>query len=341
MDMDNYLLNLKNTLEDNGVKTKDIEAAMQYAENLITLGFPVIFDKHHFALLIGRDTNEINKMLSLTESHYYNEAQIPKKSGGMRKLDIPVMDLRLIQKWILNKILYNIQVSKYANGFCKRKSIVTNAKIHLHNECVVNIDLKDFFPSISQKQIFRIFYYYGYTVELSYIFSKLCTYKGHLPQGAPTSPYLSNIVCLKLDKRLSGLAKKYKANYTRYADDITFSGRYGVQNIVSVAEKIILDEGFKINENKTRIAYAYQKQKVTGINVNNEFLNVDKKYLKQFKQEIYYCKKYGVSNHLEHIKCNKRFYKEHMYGKAYFINMINQKLGKKLIEQLQEIDWES
>lgn len=341
MEKDIYLNNLKKTLAINNVRTEDIEAAVKYADNLLTLGFPVIFDTSHFALLVGRENKEIDAMVNVTDSNYYHQVHIPKKSGGIRSLDIPAINLKLIQKWILNNILYNINVSKYANGFCKNRSIITNAKQHLHKECVINMDIKDFFPSISQKQIFRVFYYYGYTVELSYLFSKLCTYNGYLPQGAPTSPYLSNIVCLKLDKRLSGLAKKYNADYTRYADDITFSGKYGIQNIVSIAKTIIEDEGFIVNENKTRITYAYQKQEVTGLNVNNEFLSVDKKYLKKFKQELYYCKKYGVSDHLQHTNCTRRFYKEHMYGKAYFINMINKNLGKELFEQLEEIDWES
>ena len=340
MNNEEYLENLEKELIDSNEEVKDIEAAKKYAKNLLNLGLPVIFDKQHFALLVGRELSEITKMMAMIETNYYHEAKIVKKSGKMRTLNIPAVSLRLVQKWILDNILYKIRVSQYCNGFCKKKSICTNAQNHLNQDCIVNMDMSDFFPSISQKQIFRIFYYYGYTVEVSYMLARLCTYDGYLPQGAPTSPYLSNIACLKLDKRLAGLAKKYESTYSRYADDITFSGKCGIQKIIPVAEKIIQDEGFSLNVNKTRIAYYYQRQEVTGINVNGKKMHVDKRYVKGFCQEIYYCEKFGVHDHLQHIKCNKHFYKEHMYGKAYYINMVDKGLGRKLLSRLDNIDWD-
>jgi len=173
------------------------------------------------------------------------------------------------------------------------------------------------------------------------MFSRLCTYDGHLPQGAPTSPYLSNIVCLKLDKRLSLLAKKYYANYSRYADDITLSGNCGINKMLPVVETILKDEGFSLNNDKTRLAYAYQRQEVTGLIVNGNSVRVNKRYIKKLNQDIYYCKKFGVKSHLKHIECDKRFYKEHMYGKAYFVNMVDKELGSKLITELDGVDWES
>ena len=341
MDNKKYLEQLVLGLRAKQEEEKDITAAVEYASNLLRLHLPVIFDRKHFALLTGCERSEITRMMALIEPEYYYEAQIPKKSGEMRCLQIPAMRLRIIQRWILDHILYQIRVSPYCDGFCKKRSICTNAKKHLHQDCVVNMDLKDFFPSITQEQIFKIFYYYGYTDEVSYMLSRLCTCDGHLPQGAPTSPYLSNIVCLRLDKRLAGLAKKYEVVYSRYADDITFSGKYGVQNIIPVAEKIIRDEGFKVNDAKTRTAYRYQRQEVTGICVNDTKMHVDKQYIKNLKMQIYYCKKYGVQSHLDHIQCNKRFYKEHMYGKAYFVNMVDKESGQNLLKQLDEIDWES
>lgn len=170
--------------------------------------------------------------------------------------------------------------------------------------------------------------------------ARLCTYNNELPQGAPTSPYLSNVVCLKLDKRISELAKKYGASYTRYADDITLSANTDISNIIPFVEKIVTDEGFSLNNKKTRVLYEYQRQEVTGLLVSGNRVRVDKKYIKKFKQEIYYCKKYGVADHLRHIKCDKRFYKEHMYGKAYFVNMVDANLGQRIIKDLDSIVWE-
>jgi hypothetical protein len=113
-----------------------------------------------------------------------------------------------------------------------------------------------------------------------------------------------------------------------------------VQNIVKSAIGIIEDEGFKINKKKNRVAFKYQRQEVTGINVSGGKISIDKRYKKALLQEIYYCKKYGPTDHLTHIHCDKRFYKEHLYGKAYFVHMVDKELGEKVIQLLNEIDWE-
>ena len=336
-----YLEKLDKLLRENGESEKDIKAAKKYARNLLELNLPVIFDINHFAALVGTTPVVISTMMATMETFFYTEKRIPKKTGGYRILKVPALRLKIIQRWILDNIICNIPVSDYAMGFMKNRSIVTNAKYHVGQECVVNMDLKDFFPTITQEQVFRIFYYYGYTIDVSYMLSRLCTVDGKLPQGAPTSPYLSNIVCLKLDKRLSLLANKYEAKYTRYADDMTFSGGYGIQGIINIASLIINDEGFIVNEKKTRISYKYQRQEVTGLIVNDNKVTIDRKYKKSLLQEIYYCKKYGPSSHLNYINSTKRFYKAHLYGKSYFVNMVDKELGKRVLLQLSEIDWEN
>ena len=185
-----------------------------------------------------------------------------------------------------------------------------------------------------------MFFYYGYTKEISFVLTKLCTYRGKLPQGSPASPYLSNIVCLKMDKRLHQLASKNGADYTRYADDITFSGDYRIQYCMPLIQRIIEDEGFYINSAKTRILYKHQRQEVTGLIVNNQMVRINKKYKRNVDQEIYYCLKYGVSSHLQRIGCEKSFYKEHLYGKVYFIKMVEPEVGNHLLNKLSEINWE-
>jgi retron-type reverse transcriptase len=341
MDKKKYLEELNDLLITQNEKEKDRIKCIEYADNLIDLNLPVIFNIKHFALLVGRTVNEIANIMMNLEEYYYSYVKIPKKAGGYRKLSIPAMSLRIIQKWVLKNLLENIPVSKYAMGFCRKKSIVTNAKSHVGQNCIINLDLKDFFPSITLDQVFRVFYYYGYTINVSYMLARLCTYEKFLPQGAPTSPYISNIVCLKLDKRLSKLAEKYNVIYTRYADDITFSGDYGINKIINIARTIIKDEGFKLNDKKTRIAYKHEQQEVTGLIVSENKVSVRKKYKKKLLQEIYYCKKYGVSNHLEHIESKKRFYKDHLYGKAFFVYMVDRKLGECILHDLEEIEWES
>lgn len=335
-----YSEELRKVLIEQNEPAEDIDAACKYAENLISLDMPVIFNREHFSLLVGREKEEIYKIVSTLEKYYYQQITIKKKSGGDRTLSVPAVTLKEIQKWILDNVLNKMYISPYAMGFQKNRSIVTNANAHVGKKCVVNLDLKDFFPSVKLEKVFRAFYYYGYTISVSYLMARLCTYNNELPQGAPTSPYLSNVVCLKMDKRISELAKKYDASYTRYADDITLSANADISNIIPVVEKIVTDEGFSLNDKKTRVLYEYQRQEVTGLLVSGNKVRVDKKYIKKLKQEIYYCKKYGVADHLRHIKCNKRFYKEHMYGKAYFVNMVDAHLGQTIINELDSIAWE-
>ena len=335
-----YIEELQIALIEKNEPEEDINAACKYSENLISLDMPVIFNREHFSLLVGREKEEIYKIVSSLESYYYRQITIKKKNGGNRILSIPALTLKEIQKWILDNVLSKMYVSPYAMGFKKDRSIVTNAGAHVGKKCVVNLDLKDFFPSIKLEKVFKAFYYYGYTISVSYLMARLCTYNNELPQGAPTSPYLSNVSCLKIDKRISELAKKYDASYTRYADDITLSANTDISNIIPIVEKIVIEEGFSLNGKKTRILFEYQRQEVTGLLVSGNRVRVDKKYIKKLKQEIYYCKKYGVADHLRHINCDKRFYREHMYGKAYFVKMVDDHIGQRIIKELDSIAWE-
>lgn len=340
MDKTEYLVSLKHELKEAGRSEKYIITCCNYAAKLLDSNLPVIFDNKHLALLLGITPIDLGKLIYSIDDYCYHEVKIPKKSGGVRTLDIPSVDLKYIQRWILDNILINMRVSVHADGFVKNKSILTNAKKHINSDCIVNIDLKDFFPTIKFDQVFSIFKYYGYTKELSYTLSKLCTHCGILPQGSPASPFITNIICLKLDKRLSALAEKYGAIYSRYADDITFSGNKSIFRILPVATNIIRYEGFSLNLDKTHISFKHQRQEVTGLIVNGNKVHVSQKYKRKLKQEIYYCQKYGVSSHLQHINDYHTFYKEHLYGQAYFIKMVEPSLGQKFLADLDSIAWE-
>lgn len=340
MDKERYLSELREALLDAGKARRYTLACLSYATRLLDEGLPVIFDIKHLSLLLGIDPYTFGELFYSIDNSGYHEMEIPKKSGGMRKLSVPTVDLKYIQRWILDNILSNIHISEYANGFVEGKSIVTNAVGHIGAECVINLDIKDFFPSISYEQVFYIFRYYGYTKQLSYILAKLCTYKGSLPQGSPASPYITNILCLKMDKRLGGLAKKYAAVYTRYADDITFSGAKGIKSLLPAAQKIIIEEGFVVNSQKTHTACRHQRQEVTGLIINDGTLKIPKEYKRKLRQEIYYCKRYGVCEHQEKTGKKYAFFREHLYGKAYFIHMVEPELGEKLLAELDDIEWE-
>lgn len=339
MNKEEYLNKLENLILKSGYDEYYAAKCLRYATRLIDNGLPVIFDMKHLALLIGTQASDIAKIL-FAEERFYTSGKIPKKSGGYRELDMPSLDVKYIQRWILDNILEKIRISEYAMGFCRNKSILDNARIHINKHCIVNMDIKDFFPTITYEQVFRMFLYFGYTREISFTLAKLCTFDGRLPQGSPASPYLSNILCLKLDARLSALARKYEASYSRYADDITFSGKKDIKSIVDVAISIILDEGFIINDKKTRILYPHQRQEVTGLLVNGDKIRICKKYKRELYQELYYCSKYGVENHLQKIGCNKSFYKEHVYGKIYFVNMVEPNEAEKMFAIAKNIQWD-
>lgn len=335
-----YLINLKSTILKKGNTNEYAMLCNKYAERLLDNNLPVIFDLQHFSLLLGIKKEHLSGLLYSKESKVYKSVYIPKKTGGHRELCIPTINLKYIQRWILDNILANMHVSTFSTGFKKNTSIVINASRHIGNECIINLDIKNFFPSIHSERIFRIFNYYGYTKQVAFILSKLCTYKNALPQGSPASPYLSNIACLKLDKRLSMLCNKVDANYSRYADDITISGNRGIEKYIPIVSEIVRDEGFELNKKKTRYAYKHKRQEITGLNINSGRVTVPQKYKRALKDEIYYCKKYGVSSHMEYKGIDKAFYKEHLYGKAYYVHMVEKDVGKKFLKQLDEIEWD-
>lgn len=311
----------------------------EYAQRLLEKNLPVIFDLTHLSLLVGMEKKEMAYIIFGENRKNYKLVQIPKKSGGHRKISIPCTTLKFIQKWILKNILNKMEVSNFATGFEKNKSIKNNAQIHLNQKCIINIDIADFFPSIDMKKVYKIFRKAGYSKSVSYCLALICTNDNKLPQGAPTSPKLANIYCKQLDYRINGLCQKYHARYSRYADDITISGNKTIKNCLKIVKDIIEEEGFHLNNKKTRIQKNGQRQEVTGLNLNSGKVTIPRKYKRELKQEIYYCKKYGVENHLEHINIKKAFYKEHLYGKAYFINMIEPEVAKKILEELDSIEW--
>lgn len=328
-----YLVNKRIITEEGGIRIEE------YIKRLTSNNLPAIYNLRHLRKIFQIKKTEQSLFFGAEKFKNYRSFYIPKKTNGYRKIEAPNEHLLQIQRWINKNILNKLNVSDSAKGFKKKSSIVDNAKIHINKELVINLDIKDFFKSIKYGQIFRLFIYLGYTREVSHLLTKLCTNSNNvLPQGAPTSPILSNILMLKLDKRLSKLAIKFNANYTRYADDITFSGDRNISKMIPIILKIIEDEKLKVNFSKFRLQYYYQTQMVTGLIVNKK-LGIPKRLKKELNNAIYYCKKFGVDKHMANINCKRTFYKEHLYGIAYFIKMIDQNLGNKYISELDTIEW--
>lgn len=334
------LIKLVEAKESNIISEETFCKISAYRNVLQEKGLPIIYNLRHLRKIFKIRKREQSFFFGNARYKNYVTFYIPKKSGKWRKIEAPKDRLKSIQAWIKSEILEHLTISDYAKGFVRSVSIYDNAVLHTNKEVVLNIDLQDFFPSVKYSQVFRIFYYAGYTKEVSHLLTKLCTNNSNvLPQGAPTSPILSNIVCYKLDKRLGGLSGKMGIVYSRYADDITFSGNKDLLGIVPLIRSIIQDEGFTVNENKVRIQYSNGRQTVTGLTVNKK-VTVNKELERELCNAIYYISKFGVDDHMLHINCDRAFYKEHLFGIACFINMIDGEKGERYIEQLNSLAWE-
>src|ERR1043165_2424623 len=202
----------------------------------------------------------------------YVEFSIPKKTGGMRKLSAPKPELKQVQRTILRRILNRLRAHPAAMAYEKGRSIVTHAQAHASKAVVIRIDVKDFFPSIRDKRIRAFFTGIGWQKDAAALLTDLCTHKGALPQGAPTSPRLANLVSYEMDARLTGLARKRGATYTRYADDLTFSFESddGDRVLVAGVGLPLPDYDLQIHmKKKLRIRRRHQQQMVTGLVVND------------------------------------------------------------------------
>jgi RNA-directed DNA polymerase len=197
----------------------------------------------------------------------YTTFNIRKKSGGYRAISNPISALKRTQRWILRQILDRLKTTSACYGFAPRSNLRDHAKQHLNARAVLTLDIENFFPSISIAQVVRVFRAAGYSSTGAWILARLCTLDGALPQGAPSSPSLANLVCFRMDRRLDEFARCRGFTYTRYADDLTFSS-----NSMGLLAKsrpfiahIINDSGFRLNQRKTRLVGPRGRRRVTGL----------------------------------------------------------------------------
>ena len=291
----------------------------------------------------------------VTKVSHYQRFYMQKKSGGQRLISAPMPRLKKIQYWILENILNKVPVHGQAHGFKVASSIVTNALPHVGQDVVVNLDFKDFFPTVNFIRIKGVFTNLGYSSHIATILASLCTEpdvdqmemdnltyfvaKGPrvLPQGAPTSPMLTNILCFKLDKRLSGLANKNGFNYSRYADDLSFSAKgdstENLTKLLWAVRKVTESEGFVLHPEKLRIMRKGARQEVTGL-VVNEQLGISRKTLRKFRALLHQIKLTGWQGKQWGTSPNIVY---SVYGYANFVKMIKPVQGKKLMQEVQSL----
>ena len=278
--------------------------------------------------------------LSNNKTYRYKTFSIPKKNGDSRTIKAPIPPLKHIQKklsYLLNLFFYP---QNAVNGFVLGRSIVSNAQYHVGKRFVYNIDLKDFFTSVKFIRVRQVFMSkpFQFNELVSSILANLCCEDGSLPQGSPVSPIITNFICLKLDTRLSELAKAYQLSYTRYADDLTFSSNNNIfkKDLIFKIKSIIADERFTVNNKKERLQTKSERQEVTGVIVN-EKLNVSRKYIKEIRAMLHSWenKGYAKSTAIFNSKyTNEKFLTEDrsppdfekvLFGKIQFLGMIRGK----------------
>lgn len=309
----------------------------------------------------------IYNLYRVQESEKYTFFHIPKKSGGIREIVAPISGIKNIQRKLASILIELYPEKSCVYGFMKNKNILHNAKQHTKKRLVINIDLKDFFPSINFGRVLGLFksYPFNFNDEVAVTLAQISCHKNGLPQGAPSSPIISNFICRRLDNMMLKFARQNRLTYSRYADDITFSTNlmelpkaFGViENDRLVLNReftsIIENNGFKINDNKTRYAYKNNRQTVTGLTVN-EFPNVNRKYVRNIRAMIHAWKKYGIEKaaaeyfekHKETNKPEKYIdvYRRVVIGKINFLRYIkhDEKVGdcnlyRKFTEQVKEL----
>ncbi|WP_343659634.1 retron St85 family RNA-directed DNA polymerase [Chryseobacterium sp.] len=303
---------------DKSFKRIEVRNALKlYVEKILLANSPIIFEFNHLSLLLGVEREFLSKIVNKPEL-FYHQFYIPKRNGEFRIINSPNTLLLEIQKWIYKNVLCPIKLHENCIGFRKGYNIKHNASKHLNSNTILKMDLKDFFPSINKRRVIAVFRNIGYTRNISYTLASLCCKENSLPQGAPTSPYLSNIIAKRLDVRLNALCNKFDLNYTRYADDLTISGSFISKKFISYISKIINDEGFIVNETKTRLLYKSNKRIITGISISSNKLTIPKKKKREIRHIIYFIKKYGTKEHLNYRKISDPIYLERLLGYLYF-----------------------
>jgi RNA-directed DNA polymerase (reverse transcriptase) len=226
---------------------------------------------------------------------FYRVYAIPKRNGKFRIIEAPRPLLKRLQRRILTSLLNPVEASPYATAFERGKNIADNARFHLNQPVVLKLDIRNFFPSLKSPPVYRLFLELGHPPPVAALLTRLCCLCGHLPQGAPTSPRLANLLLRPADYRIAAWIGRRPIQFTRYADDITLSGDFGPEHIaeaIQVCRHELGRLGLRLNRGKIRIERRCRRQTVTGLTVN-ETLHAPRQMIRKLRQEMFYIRKYG------------------------------------------------
>ena len=340
-----------------GYLGEGMSGALGRQEGRALEGLPDVQSAGAIASAMGITVGELRWLTfhrTVSESTHYRRFEIPKKTGGTRLISAPMPRLKRAQRWVLDQVLAQVSVHDAAHGFVPSRSIVSNATTHVGRAVVVNLDLRDFFPTLSFRRVYGLFASLGYSPESGTILSLLCTEpeveqiqldgrrwfvhasERHLPQGSPCSPALTNLVCRRLDRRLSGLAAHLGFFYTRYADDLTFSsadGKANVGRLLRLVQRIVVDEQFVIHPDKTRVMRRGGRQEVTGLVVNDR-LGVPRELLRRWRATLFQVRQDGPAG--KRFGLGKDVFAS-LTGFAAFVRMVDVDRGQRMLDAVGEV----
>lgn len=294
-----------------------------------------------FNLVNTSDIKKINKILYGISNNIdlnYEEIIIKKRNKNLRYLNEPSPILKSIQKRILKNVLEEKMISKCAYAYKKGLSTILNAKSHVGCKVILKLDIENFFDNINFYKVYNSCFNENlYPKKLGMLLTNLCVYNDMLPQGAPTSGYISNIVLRNFDCNIDAYCKDKNINYTRYSDDMTFSGDFDIRKLIKYVNELLYKERFRLNKSKIKVVLNTTRQQVTGI-VVNEKINLSKNYKRKIRQEVYYVLKYGVKSHIKkrniNLSCNR--YLSVLLGKINYVLTVNPN-DKEFINYKNEI----
>lgn len=319
-------------------------------------GLPALTTPLELAQAMGLSLAELKFLCfhrEVARTTHYRRFNLPKKTGGVRTISAPMPRLKRAQYWVLDNLLVKQPVHAAAHGFLAGRSIVSNAAPHCGQDVVINLDLKDFFPGVHYPRIKGVFRGLGYGEAVASLLALLCSEnacdeltvdgerffvggKGRervLPQGAPTSPMLTNLLCRKLDRRLQGLAAKLGFAYTRYADDLTFSASgeaaQRVGRLLRQVHHVLRDEGFTPHPDKQRVMRRGARQEVTGI-VVNEKPSVSREQRRKLRAALHRAGQQGLQAATWQGEAATR---DTLVGHAHFVHMVSAEQGRTLLQR--------
>lgn len=288
--------------------------------------------------ILGFSFEKIKKIVGNKNSFYSEVSRVIK--GKMRMLDIPNSNLKIIQEKLAHYFGEKVVWPYYVQGGVKNRSIKTNARQHSGRKFVLNLDIKDFFPSITAKMVKNSFIELGLNQKMSTLISELSTYKNRIPQGSPSSTCVANMFFLKIDKLINDFCKKHSLIYTRFVDDLTISGKNNIFPYKGTIIQYIARSGLIVSEKKTTIQNSSERQIVTKLVVNDK-IRPDKKYILALKKDIRETWKgnEGIKNVALKNNITIPKVKVNLWGRINYIRQFDKKVGREVRALLVKSDF--